>query len=167
MDWLPIGLSIYASLVATTVGCWTAYGIWRDRSSVKIDVRFGYVSNRSGRPYLRVTPDVAANEIAMSDTRLVLTARNTGRRPMHLSVGGLRFRDGTQIAFMGEGLGKTFPMSLEEGKSGDTWSYLNPTRERLKREGIKPPVWAYFQTEAGKRYKSKVPKSILKVILDG
>jgi pimeloyl-ACP methyl ester carboxylesterase len=33
--WLALGVSIYAALVATIVGAWTVYGIWRDRSSIK------------------------------------------------------------------------------------------------------------------------------------
>ncbi len=165
MDFVTLGVAIYAALAATIVGCWTAYGVWRDRSSMKIDVRFGYVIAAGGHPYLKVSPDVVPEEIFEENTRLVITARNTGRRPIHLSGGGLRYKDGTQTGFMGEGLGKTFPLSLDEGKSGDTWSYLSRTRKRLIREGIKPPIWAYFQTEAGRTYKSKVSKKIVKVLL--
>ena len=61
---------------------------------------------------MRITPDVLSDGLLSNDTRLVVTARITGRRPVHLSTGGLQMKDGTQVGFMGEGLGKTFPIRL-------------------------------------------------------
>jgi hypothetical protein len=57
-------------------------------------------------------------------------------------------------------------MRLDEGQSGDTWTSLRSIQSRLKCEEIKPPIWAYFQTESGKTYKSKVPQEMVKVLFE-
>jgi hypothetical protein len=164
--WLALGVSIYAALVATIVGSWTVYGIWRDRSSIRIVVRYGYIRNARSGPYLRVSTAFKRDEVS-ENTRPVITARNTGRRPVLLSQGGFRYRSSTQHAFTGEGWDKQYPIRLEEGQSGDTWTSLKSMQVRLKREGIKPPIWAYFQTESGKTYKSKVPRRMARVLFEG
>jgi len=166
ITWLALGVSIYAALVATIVGAWTVYGIWRDRSSIKIVVRYGYIRNASRGPYLLQSKAFNRDEVS-EDTRLVITARNTGRRPVVLSQGGLRYRGTTQYAFTGEGWDKQYPMRLGEGESGDTWDSLKSIQARHKREGRKPPIWAYFRTEAGKTYKSKVPQRMVRVLFEG
>ena len=52
----------------------------------KIVVRYGYVENSNGRPYLLKSPEFKVDEIAI-DTRLFLPARNTGRRQVILHAG--------------------------------------------------------------------------------
>ena len=105
------------------------------------------------------------NDELSDETRLVITARNTGRRPVLLSQGGLRFK-GTQHAFTGEGWDKQYPMRLDEGESGDTWVSLNRIHARLRQDERKPPIWAYFQTEVGKTYKSRIPRAMERVLLE-
>jgi hypothetical protein len=58
-------------------------------------------------------------------------------------------------------------MRLDEGQSDDTWTTLKSIQGRLKREGRKPPIWAYFQTESGRTYKSKVPRRMVRVLFEG
>ena len=166
MDWLTLGMSIYAALLATIVGAWNAYGIWRDRASIKIDVVFGYVMSSPSGEVLLTSPNFDTDNVA-NDTRLVVRARNIGRRPLYLYKGGLSFRSGTPLGFMGDGLGKTFPMTLAEGQSGVTWTYLHSIQETLRSGGIKPPIWAYYESEAGRLYKSKISTQTVKVLLGG
>jgi hypothetical protein len=131
--WLALGVSIYAALVATIVGAWTVYAIWRDRSSIKIVVRYGYIKYPRSGPSLLLSTAFKRDEVS-EDTRLVITARNTGRRPVVLSQGGLQYKDGTQHGFTGEGGDKQYPMRLDEGRSGNTWTSLKSIQGRLKRE---------------------------------
>jgi hypothetical protein len=58
-------------------------------------------------------------------------------------------------------------MRLGEGQSDDTWDSLKSIQGRLKREGRKGPIWAYFQTQSGKTYKSKVPQRTVRVLFEG
>ncbi len=166
MDSLAFGVSVYAAFVATVVGVWTAYGVWRDRSSIEIVVRYGYIRNAGLGPTMLLSKGFKHDETS-DDTRLVITARNTGRRPVLLRQGGLRFMDDPQYAFRGDGWDKQYPIKLNEGQSGDTWTTLRSIRDRLRREDRKPPIWAYFQTESGKTYKRKVPREIVKVLVEG
>lgn len=156
MGWL----AIYAAVVSTMVAVWTVYGIWRDRTSIQIAVRYGYVKNPNGRPYLLQSPEFKVDEIT-ADTRLVLTARNTGRRQVILDDGGIRYKNGNGFAFTGNGWDKTYPIRLAEGESGSTATNLHSLANRTRKGEIKHPMWAYFKSQAGKEYKSRIPKRII------
>ncbi len=162
---LALGVSIYAGVIATIVGAWTVYGIRRDRSSIKIGVQYGYIRTPGRGPYVLYSNEFKREEISET-TRLVITARNTGRRPVLLSQGGLRSRGDIKHAFTGDGWDKQYPIRLDEGESGSTWISLTVIREGLRRDGEMPPFWAYFQAESGKTYKSKVPRMMARVLLD-
>lgn len=94
-------------------------------------------------------------------TRLVVEAVNIGRRSVTLNAGGLLHRDGTLGMFSGDGVPKTYPIILNEGQSGSTWVTLFSYRDSLKRD---PPNRAFFRSETGKIYTTKLSKNVLKVL---
>lgn len=164
MDW-TVGVSIYAALVATATGLWAAYGIWRDRTSIKVVVRFGYLYHNQTAAWQMSSPQLKTEEVDVN-TRLLVTARNVGRRPVVLSNGGIQI-NGRLQAFTGDGLDKNeLPKKLGEGESFDTWTFLLRFRESLRSKGLAPKLKAYWQTEAGDMYTTNVPKNIGRFLLD-
>jgi hypothetical protein len=163
MDWTTTGIAIYAAIVATAAAAWSAYGIWRDRALVRVEVRFGVEGHSPQGSWLRTWtwPD---GRPVTKDTRLIVSALNRGRRPVVLSNGGLRFRDGTKSLFTGDGAGRSFPHRLEEGESHHTWIYVAAMQERFRQDEVRPPIWAYWATETGHIYKTRLSKKLLKEI---
>ena len=129
--WIALGFAIYGTLVATCVGAWTIIGIRRDRVALKIQVRFGYVATNGVNAWMRSSPNFDPSR-ADKTTLLVIEAINTGRRSITLNAGGLAYKDKPLGMFTGEGAGKTFPMTLDEGRSDSTviplFPTVNPTR---------------------------------------
>ena len=154
-------LSIYAAVISTLVGAWAIYGVWRDRDHLKIDVRFSYIGGTLMQAYRLTTPN--RRDIPVEGTRIVLTARNTGRRPISLDSGGFQYK-GFQTTFVGDGT-KQYPIVLAEGRSGETWVDLSALTESLSREGI--PTRAYFRSESGRTYRGQIPSEIIQAIRQG
>ena len=163
MEWVVLGISLYAGIVATANVAWTAYGTWRDRTALKIDVVFGNERASASVPYRLTSPDLERVWVG-EDTQLIVRAGNVGRRPVTLTAGGLKLRD-TNFTFSGEGLGRNrLPYRLEEGQSFDLWAYLGPVQDRVRENRTNSPIWAYWDSEAGKVYKSKLPKRVRRVL---
>jgi len=167
MDWL----SIYAASVSTIVAAWSIFSIWRDRSSVTVDILLGKLEQcrAFNRPAQLITGRNVddLNTLGEGPPVVVVKARNVGRRPVHLSEGGLWFRDGTTFHFSGEIGNYTLPKKLDEGQSGNAWALLRQVRWQLNNTGRKLRVWVYCRSEAGRAYKSKVPKRIVKLLREG
>ena len=147
-------LSIYAAVISTLVGAWVIYGVWRDRDALKLDVLFGYVDITKNPPVFLTTPH--RRNVSDDDTRIVLRARNTGRRPLSLAAGGFRHRI-TLTIFSGDG-SIDYPIILTEGREGVTWSRLSTVKRTLKKDNN--PLIAYFESESGHTYKGKIPRAI-------
>jgi len=163
---LTLGVGIYASIVATIVAAWTVFGIWRDRSAVKIQIRYGYIEQVGERPYLRSSTAFLSEKVD-ANTLVLIEATNIGRRSVVLRSGGLLFKDSSsRLWFSGDGLAKQYPMRLAEGENGSTSTRLSSLQSRFKSEGWKSPMWGYFTSEAGKTYKVKVSRRMVKVFLE-
>ena len=160
--WLALGMSVYAALVATIVGAWTVYGIWRDRVFIKIKVSYTYGSGRWQR-----SSAFKGNEVDQH-TRIVVRA-TVGRRPVPLSDGGILSRDGTHFEFewaIGGGRAPS-PGTVDAGQFFELTATLDQIHEAWKELTIELPIWAYWETEAGQVCKSKLPKEVQRVLLDG
>jgi hypothetical protein len=161
MDWI----AVYAAIIGTLTAAWTIYSIRRDRALVKVEIRLGHEGHSPQGSWLRswTWPD---KRPVTKDTRLIVSALNRGRRPVVLSNGGIRFRDGTKSLFNGDGIGKSFPHRLEEGESHNTWAYVATMREAFGQDNGRPPIWAYWATETGQVYKSRLPKKLIRVLAE-
>jgi len=62
--------------------------------------------------------------------------------------------------FNGDGVDKTYPIRLDEGQSGSTWTFLSNFRDPSD-----PPTRAFFRSEVGKIYTTNLSKDVLKAIL--
>ncbi len=123
-----MGIAVYAAVVSTFVGLWTAFGIYRDRVSVKVEVKFGYVSHSINGSWVTNSPKYEPARIDAS-TRLGIEAINNGRRAVSLNAGGLSLKNKLLMTFTGDkNAFETYPIKLAEGESGPTWSSLFTTR---------------------------------------
>ena len=164
LQWVTIGLAAYAAIVATVGVAWTSFGVWRDKTSVKVEALLGIENQAPGGRWLRTTTNFNSETIR-PETLLVIAARNNGRRTVVLSQGGIRFSNGNMFLLTGQGMGTSFPKNLSEGESSNTFSYLTTIRQRIKQENILPPFWACWKTQTDQVYKSKIPKKLEQIIL--
>ena len=124
-----------------------------------------YSESHQRRSYILTTSHLKSDEID-DQTRILIVARNRGQRPVFLRGGELKLIGGEHLLFGGDGLGKSLPKKLDEGESFDTWIYLKGIQERLGRDSIRPPIWAYWATEAGQVYTKTLPKRLMSGLLD-
>ena len=157
---IALGIAVYAAVVSTFVGIWTAYGIYRDRASIKVEVKFGYVTTSINGSWVTNSPKYDPARVDES-TLLVIRAINVGRRLVTLDAGGLLCKDKTLSMFTGHGAFNTYPIKLGEGESGSTFAYLSTRRDPLN-----PPIKAAFRSETGKIYTTNLSKEVLKVLMD-
>ena len=78
LDWVTLGVAVYAAFIATSVSIWTGIGIRRDRTAIKVQVRFGHVSSSIRGSWVMKSPNY---DPARTDetTRLIVEAMNVGR----------------------------------------------------------------------------------------
>ena len=165
MEWVPTAVAVYAAMVATGSATWTVFNTWRDRASIGVEVMLRYSESHQRRSYILTISHLKSDEID-DQTRILIVARNRGRRPVFLRGGGFKLTGGKHLLFGGDGLGKNLSKKLDEGESFDTWTYLKEIQERLRRDSIRLPIWAYWATEAGQVYTKKLPKRLLAELLD-
>ena len=161
---LSIGIAVYASVVATATGVWAVYGVWRDRPSVKVEVRIDYITQINGGTLARSSLQLDTERIR-EDTRMIVMAMNAGRRPIVLRQRGIQV-DHIRLTFVGGGLDSgALSKTLPEGSSFDTWTILSRLPAALKDHQPISNLRAFWVTETGKTYYGKVDNQLTRYLL--
>ncbi len=136
-------LALYGAVVSSFVAGWNVFRDLRDRPSVKVRAKVGYVLTNPDRRQLFVAYTwVLKRQLVPDEAPLIkMTFTNTGRRPITLGMWGAELKTGseTPCLFCAP---HNLPKSLSEGESVDEFTNdLSILGDRTKR------IWVQDSTE--------------------
>ncbi len=133
-------IAVSGLAVAGATAAWNIYTGIRDRARIIVNASLG---------------EVGGNRV----NAVIVKAVNTGRRPVTLARGYLRFRDGSTLIPPLEQFTTAFPKQLTEGTAHMIWFDVEQLKSTLKENGIAElPTHACFDDEAGRVYCKKLPR---------
>jgi len=137
-------LAIYGAFVATVALIWNGISVYRDRSCIKVKMKWAY------KTY---------GEKVLPEKHIAMIAINKGRRSVIISGAGFTLSDTWNFTYMP--YPKELPRTLSEGDSIDILFDLNGLKEDAKKRGA-TIEYGWFRDKADRTYKGKIPKDIKK-----
>lgn len=125
---ITLGIAIYGAVLSTTALIWNIYNNLQDKPKIKVTAKFGFLD--FGKK--------------LSETQLIITAVNNGKRSVYLSSMGLRSGEEDLINLHTIGL----PCELKGCSSHSEWFEA----EKLKNRKFN---FAWYRDATGRIYKSK------------
>ena len=138
-DILTAALALYGAVLSTLVFLDQRS---KDKSQVKVSLTFGMIEFIGQ---------------GLSDPQLLITAANTGNRPVTLSSAFLQLPNGKTVVFPRPLSTVNFPHELQPGKNCIVWSEPEKIAAELREEGFTgtTKLKGAYRDETGKEYMSK------------
>jgi len=157
-------LSIYGAVLSSLVAAWAIYNIWRDRTSLKVELLYGDTTENPQPMYY-------PRHAFKGSVDLLLVRVQNGRRAVTLRNVSILFQNHTVIHFYG--VDSTLPSRLEEGQRFMGTYPLKQFQEEFKQIWKQPPWWAFWginawtfiETDGGKDFKKGLPKDVIRLLL--
>lgn len=125
---ITLGIAIYGAVLSTAALLWKIYNNLQDKPKIKVTAEFGFL-DFGKKP---------------SETQLIITAVNKGKRSVYLSSVGLRSGKENLIKLHPVGL----PCKLEGGGSHSEWFEAEKLKDRKFN-------FAWYRDATGKLHRSK------------